>query len=118
MPVIPEARSAFVSGSSAAMCRYVNSVRSSRSRDTPAIGSFTFSRSSADGPDLLDRATRAPTVAYRWPGGSSANPDRGRRPPRRRLVAATGIELKPPAGVARPVLCELDSLATPIRTAA
>jgi hypothetical protein len=50
MAVIPESRSACVSRSSAAMCRYVKRVRPSRSREySGAIGSLTLrSRSDAD----------------------------------------------------------------------
>ena len=48
MHVAPLARCARVNSSSAAKCRYVNSVRSGRRKGhSRAIGSFTFSSSSA-----------------------------------------------------------------------
>ena len=63
MPVIPESTSARVSGSSAAMWRYVKSVRSARSRPySSAIGSFTLSRSSAESQTSSTATMRAPTA--------------------------------------------------------
>ena len=54
-PVIPESSRARVSGSSAAMWRYVKSVRPSRSRGySGSIGSLTFSRRSRRLPDVVD----------------------------------------------------------------
>ena len=61
-----------MSGSSAAMWRYVKSVSPSRSRGYSAsIGSFTLSSSSADAQTSSTSAMRAPTAVY----ASSANPD-------------------------------------------
>ena len=53
---MPDSTSARVSGSSAAMCRYVKSVSPSRRRAySAATGSFTLSSRSAVAPDLVDR---------------------------------------------------------------
>ena len=71
-PVTPESSSALVSGSSAAMWRYVKSVSPSRSRGySGSIGSLTLSRSSADDQTSSTSASRAPTAAY----ASSAKPE-------------------------------------------
>ena len=60
--MIPLATSARVCGSSAAMCRYVNRIKPSRSRRySDSIGSFTLSTSSERSQTSSTETIRAPT---------------------------------------------------------
>src|SRR5215210_467218 len=63
--VIPLSTSARVSGSSAAMCRYVNSTSPSRRREySGSIGSLTLSSSSDASQTSSTETTRAPAATY------------------------------------------------------
>ena len=62
---MPESISARVSGSSAAMCRYVKRISPSRSRwYSGSIGSFTFRTMSERPQTSSTEAMRAPTRSY------------------------------------------------------
>ena len=99
------------------MCRYVKSVRPSRSRPySSAIGSFTLSSSSAE-PQTSSTA-RDPRADGDVGLVGEARPD-ARRPPRRSPRGRAATSSSAPAGVSatRYSRC-LISLATPIRIAA
>ena len=73
--VIPESTSARVSGSSAAMWRYVKSVRPSRSRGySDAIGSLTLSSRSARAQTSSTEAIVAPARSYASSGNALPTP--------------------------------------------
>src|SRR5262245_31676859 len=115
MAVTPESTSARVSGSSAAMCRYVKRVRPGRRRGySDAIGSFTLSRSSARSQTSSTEPIAAPARSYASSGNALPSP----APASTRTSWPRWTSSSAPAGVsATRYSCGLISLATPIRTA-
>src|SRR3954471_22906714 len=115
-PVIPLSSNARVSGSSAAMCKYVKSTSPSRSRAySAAIGSFTLSNSSESAHKSSTETMRAPTASYAESGNELPSP----------AVDSTTTSCprctssRAPAGVsATRYSSGLISLATPILTTA
>src|SRR5918994_1085000 len=111
---MPLSASARVSGSSAAMWRYVNRTRPSRSRlYSGSIGSFTFSSSSASSHTSSTDASSAPAAAYASSGNELPTP----APISTVTSCPRCTSSRAPAGVsATRYSSDLISLATPIFT--